>query len=91
MKRLILFTGAALLAALPALAQTPTVDDLLAKNMASRGGAEKLRSISTRKVTGTVTVHVQVPPASSSSSHRGSPRRRRRSRCPCRSTRSART
>ena len=50
------------MAALPALAQTPTVDDLLAKNLASRGGAEKLKAISTRKVTGKVTVQVQMPP-----------------------------
>ena len=73
MKRLIRFTGAALLTALPALAQTPTVDDLLAKNMASRGGAEKLRSISTRKVTGKVTVHVQVPPDMQQQQPQGQP------------------
>ena len=62
MKRLILMTCTMLAAALPALAQTPTVDDLLAKNLASRGGAEKLKAISTRKVTGKVTVQVQMPP-----------------------------
>ena len=90
MKRLILFTGAVLAASLPALAQTPTVDDLLAKNLASRGGAEKLKTISTRKVTGKVTVQVQIP-AGLQQQHRGSPRRRRRWRCPCRSSRSART
>ena len=90
MKRLILFTGAVLLAALPALAQTPTVDDLLAKNMASRGGAEKLRSISTRKVTGKVTVHVQVPP-DMQQKPQGQPAPPQTLRCPCRSTRSART
>ena len=54
--------GAVLMATLPALAQTPTVDELLARNLESRGGAEKLKAISTRKVTGTVTVHVALPP-----------------------------
>jgi outer membrane lipoprotein-sorting protein len=44
----------ALLAA-PAAAQTPTVDELLAKNVESRGGAEKLRAINSRTVTGKVT------------------------------------
>jgi outer membrane lipoprotein-sorting protein len=63
MKRLILMTCTMLAAALPALAQTPTVDELLARNLASRGGAEKLKAISTRKVTGKVTVQVQMPPA----------------------------
>jgi len=62
MKRLILMTCAVLAAALPAVAQTPTVDDLLAKNLASRGGAEKLKTITTRKVIGKVTVQVQMPP-----------------------------
>jgi len=54
--------GAVLVAVLPALAQTPTVDELLARNLESRGGAEKLKAISTRKVTGKVTVHVALPP-----------------------------
>lgn len=62
MKKLILMTCVMLAAALPAVAQTPTVDDLLAKNLTSRGGAEKLKSINTRKVTGKVTVQVQMPP-----------------------------
>jgi outer membrane lipoprotein-sorting protein len=62
MKRLILMTCTMLAAALPALAQTATVDELLARNLASRGGAEKLKAISTRKVTGKVTVQVQMPP-----------------------------
>jgi len=42
----------ALLAA-PAAAQTPTVDELLAKNMQARGG-DKLKNVKTRKVTGHV-------------------------------------
>ena len=62
MKKLILMTCTMFAAALPVLAQTPTVDELLAKNLASRGGAEKLKAISTRKVTGKVTVQVQMPP-----------------------------
>jgi outer membrane lipoprotein-sorting protein len=62
MMRLLLMTCTLLAAAMPALAQTPTVDDLLAKNLESRGGAERLKSISTRRVAGTVTVQVQMPP-----------------------------
>jgi outer membrane lipoprotein-sorting protein len=62
MMRLILMTCALLAAAMPVFAQTPTVDDLLAKNLESRGGAEKLKAISTRKVAGMVTVQVQMPP-----------------------------
>ena len=64
MKKLILMTCTMFAAALPVLAQTPTVDDLLAKNLASRGGDEKLKAISTRKVTGKVLVQVQMPPGS---------------------------
>ena len=44
----------AALVAAPAAAQTPTIDELLAKNVESRGGLEKLRAINTRTVTGTV-------------------------------------
>jgi outer membrane lipoprotein-sorting protein len=62
MMRLMLMTCWLLTAAMPALAQTPTVDDLLAKNLESRGGAERLKAISTRRVAGTVTVQVQMPP-----------------------------
>jgi outer membrane lipoprotein-sorting protein len=49
----LVFAATVLLSA-PARAQTPTVDHLLAKNVASRGGAEKLKSVNTRKVTGTI-------------------------------------
>jgi outer membrane lipoprotein-sorting protein len=42
--------------AAPAAAQTPTVDELLAKNTAARGGAEKLKGVNTRKVAGTIQV-----------------------------------
>jgi outer membrane lipoprotein-sorting protein len=44
----------ALLVAGPALAQTPTAEELIAKNLAARGGLEKLQSLNTMKVTGTV-------------------------------------
>jgi len=61
MKRLILIACTLLAGAVPARAQTPTVDDLIAKNVASRGGAEKLKTINTRKVSGTVTVQLRMP------------------------------
>jgi len=61
MKTAILMLGAWLFVAAPVAAQTPTIDDLIARNVASRGGAEKLKSINTRKVSGTVTVQVQMP------------------------------
>ena len=47
-----------------ALAQTaPSVDDLVAKNVAARGGAEKLKAIQSMKVTGTMTAPngIQLP------------------------------
>lgn len=43
-----------LLVAAPGSAQTPTADELVAKNIAARGGEEKLKSLNTMKVTGTV-------------------------------------
>jgi outer membrane lipoprotein-sorting protein len=54
MKLLYLVLAGAILLASPAGAQTPTVDELLAKNLASRGGVEKLHAITSRKVTGTI-------------------------------------
>jgi outer membrane lipoprotein-sorting protein len=50
----LMLVALALLAA-PAAAQTPTVDELLAKNVESRGGAEKLRAVNSRIVSGKVT------------------------------------
>ena len=44
----------ALLAAAPSFAQTPSADDLVAKNLAARGGQEKLQSLNTMKITGDV-------------------------------------
>ena len=46
--------GLALLVAAPSSAQTPTADELVAKNIAARGGEEKLKSLNTIKITGTV-------------------------------------
>lgn len=46
--------GLALLVAAPSSAQTPTADELVAKNLAARGGLETLQSLNTMKVTGTV-------------------------------------
>jgi outer membrane lipoprotein-sorting protein len=46
--------GLALLVAAPSFAQTPTAEELVAKNLAARGGLEKLQSLNTMKVTGTV-------------------------------------
>ena len=46
--------GLALLVAAPSAAQTPTADELIAKNIAARGGEEKLKSLNTIKITGTV-------------------------------------
>ena len=39
---------------LPAAAQTPRAEDLVAKHIAARGGAEKIRAISSMRVTRTV-------------------------------------
>jgi outer membrane lipoprotein-sorting protein len=44
----------ALLVAAPSAAQTPSVDELVAKNLAARGGQEKLQSLNTMKITGNV-------------------------------------
>lgn len=54
MRRTALMLLLAGLVAAPAVAQTPTVDELLTKNVEARGGAEKLRAVNTRKVTGKV-------------------------------------
>ena len=54
MPRIALLLVLASLQVAPALAQTPTVDELLARNVEARGGAEKLRAVNTRKVSGRV-------------------------------------
>lgn len=40
--------------AAPAYAQTPTVDDIVARHVASRGGADKWKTIQTQLMTGTI-------------------------------------
>ena len=44
------------LVASAARAQTPSVDEIVAKNLAARGGLDKLRSLQTMKMTGTINV-----------------------------------
>ena len=44
------------LAASAARAQAPPVDEIVAKNLAARGGLDKLRSLQTMKMTGTINV-----------------------------------
>ena len=44
------------LAASAAGAQAPTVDEIVAKNLAARGGLDKLRGVQTMKMTGTINV-----------------------------------
>jgi outer membrane lipoprotein-sorting protein len=44
------------LAASAARGQTPTVDEIVAKNLAARGGLDKLRGLQTMKMTGTINV-----------------------------------
>ena len=46
----------ALVCAGPAAAQTPSVDDLVAKNLAARGGLAKLQTLNAIKLTGSVSV-----------------------------------
>lgn len=45
----------ALLAA-PAAAQTPSADELVAKNLAARGGEARLKALSTIRITGTIAI-----------------------------------
>src|ERR1041384_6847960 len=45
--------AALLCAGLPLLAHAITADELIAKNVAARGGADKLKAIATLKITGT--------------------------------------
>jgi len=56
MRHALLLAAVLLLAPPTAGAQTPTVDELIAKNLAARGGEERLQSIDTRRVTGTITI-----------------------------------
>jgi hypothetical protein len=50
------------LAAAAARAQTPSAEDIVAKNLAARGGLDKIRAVSSMKMTGTVTTQgMQIP------------------------------
>jgi hypothetical protein len=50
------------LAASAARAQTPSAEDIVAKNLAARGGLDKIRAVSSMKMTGTVTTQgMQIP------------------------------
>jgi outer membrane lipoprotein-sorting protein len=54
--------GLVLAASPAARAQTPTAEDLVARNLAARGGEDKLRGVSTMKMTGTVSAQgMQMP------------------------------
>ena len=46
-------------------AQTPTVDDLVSKNLAAKGGVEALRALTTVKMTGRIKGPVGVEPVAS--------------------------
>ena len=46
----------------PAAAQT--LDEIIARNLAARGGVEKLRGLDTVKITGTITINMIGPPGS---------------------------
>jgi outer membrane lipoprotein-sorting protein len=54
MRRLSLTIAAAILAAAPAAAQT--ADEIIAKNLAAKGGLERLRAVKTIRMTGRMTV-----------------------------------
>jgi outer membrane lipoprotein-sorting protein len=46
----------AMAAAAPALAQTPSVDELVAKHLAARGGEAKLKDVSSMRLVGSISV-----------------------------------
>ena len=61
LRKLVLVVGATTALALPASAQTPataapTVDELIAKNIAARGGLDKLKAVQTMRMTGKLEV-----------------------------------
>ena len=56
MKRLLMCASVLLLLPVSSGAQTPTVDELIAKNLEARGGEARLKAINTRKVSGTITL-----------------------------------
>lgn len=61
-RSVIVAAACAVLGGGPAAAQT--LDDVIARNLAARGGVEKLRSLDTVKITGTITLRMMGPPGS---------------------------
>jgi outer membrane lipoprotein-sorting protein len=57
--------AALLLTTASTAAQTPTVEEIVAKNLAARGGVEKLRSLNSVKITGIVTAQGMELPMTS--------------------------
>ncbi|HXE79624.1 MAG TPA: hypothetical protein VNK41_02655 [Vicinamibacterales bacterium] len=53
---LLLLMSTVVRAQAPAATSTPTVDELIRKNIDARGGEERLQSIDTRRVTGTISI-----------------------------------
>jgi outer membrane lipoprotein-sorting protein len=53
---------ASLLAAAPAAAQKPTAEEIVAKNIRARGGIDKIRSVQTLRMTGTMLVNDEKLP-----------------------------
>ena len=61
-RRALLVVCASLLCSIPSYAQAPSADELVAKNLAARGGADKLASLNTAKLTGSLTLQgMDVP------------------------------
>ena len=56
MRTPLLCASVLLLSAAAAASQTPTVEELIARNTESRGGASRLKEVNTRRVTGTITI-----------------------------------
>jgi outer membrane lipoprotein-sorting protein len=61
-RALIVSTLAMLAVTLPAVSSAQTLDEIIAKNLASRGGADKLRSLDTVKITGTIVAKMPGAP-----------------------------
>ena len=61
-RRALLAACALLLCSIPSYAQAPSADELVARNLAARGGADKLASLNTAKLTGSLTLQgMDVP------------------------------
>lgn len=58
----VMVCGLVLASSSAARAQMPAADDIVAKNLAARGGADKLRAVTTMKMTGSISVQgVNMP------------------------------